>query len=193
MARVRTLPPSGSLVAENAVIQQGIGAPVVQAEEGRGAVAAPRSAGLAEINVGGQHGEGDVGANPPRGVEHRRPEAVEAKPAAALPADTFGDAARFAVDDLVQARDAMADGVRAHFDADVAAAHLVRHRRSGAGAEKGIEDEVAGVGGDVEDALQEAFGLWRGKRRFSHRKEPCDFLLSPLRVVAYIFDKDQSV
>ena len=53
----------------------------------------------------------------------------------------------------------MADGVRAHFDADVAAAHLVRYRSGGAGAEEGVENEVAGVGGDVEDALQKAFGL----------------------------------
>ena len=148
-----------SPVAEDAVVQQRIGVTVVQAEEGRRAVAAPRAAGLAEIDVGGQHGKGDVGANLPRLVEHRRAEAVEAKPAATLPADAFGNAALFAVDDLVQARNAMADGVRAHFDADVAAAHLVCYRRGGAGAEEGIEDEVAGVGGDVEDALQEAFGL----------------------------------
>jgi hypothetical protein len=53
----------------------------------------------------------------------------------------------------------MADGVRAHFDADVAAAHLVGHRRGGAGAEEGVENEVARVGGDVEGALKEAFGL----------------------------------
>ncbi len=131
----------------------------MQAEKRRRAVAAPRTPGFAEIDVGGQHGKGDVGADLPRFVEHRRAKAVEAKSAAALPADVFGDATLFAADDLIQARDAMADGVRAHFDADVAAAHLVRHRRGGAGAEEGIEDEVAGVGGDMENALQEAFGF----------------------------------
>ena len=92
-------------------------------------------------------------------VEHGRAEAVEAEAAAALPADAFGDAALFAVNHFVQARDAMGDGVIAHFNADVAAAHLVRYGGGGAGAEEGVEDEVAGVGGDVEDALNEAFGF----------------------------------
>ena len=35
-----------SLVAEDAVVQQRVGAPVVQAEQGRSAVAAPRAPGL---------------------------------------------------------------------------------------------------------------------------------------------------
>ena len=43
----------------------------------------------------------------------------------------------------------MGDGVIAHFNADIAAAHLVRDGGGGAGAEEGVEDEVAGVGGDV--------------------------------------------
>ena len=131
----------------------------MQAEEGRRAVAAPRTPGLAEIDVGGQHGKGDIGADLPRFVEHRRAEAVEAKPAAAPPADAFGNAALLAADDFAQARHAMADRMRAHFDADIAAAHLVRHRRGSAGAQEGVEDEVTRVGGDVEDALKEAFGL----------------------------------
>ena len=86
-------------------------------------------------------------------VEHGWAEAVEAEAAAALPADAFGDAALFAVNHFVQAGDAMGDGVFAHFNADVAAAHLVRDGCGGAGAEEGVEDEVAGVGGDVENAL----------------------------------------
>ena len=51
----------------------------------------------------------------------------------------------------------MGDGVIAHFNADVAAAHLVRDGCGGAGAEEGVEDEVAGVGGDVEDLLKQLF------------------------------------
>ena len=122
----------------------------MHAQERRRAVAAPRPSGLAEIDVGGQNGEGDVGANLPGRVEYRRTEAIEAKPAAALPADALGNAALLSANDLLQARHAMADRVIAHFDADIAAAHLVRRRRSGAGAEEGIEDEIAGVGGDLE-------------------------------------------
>ena len=53
----------------------------------------------------------------------------------------------------------MADGVFAHFNADVATAHLVGDGSGGAGAEEGVEDKVAGFGGDVEDALDEAFGF----------------------------------
>ena len=48
----------------------------------------------------------------------------------------------------------MRNGVLAHFNADIAASHLVRHCRSRAGAEKGVEDEVAGVGGDVENCVE---------------------------------------
>ena len=44
-------------------------------------------------------------------VKYGRAEAVEAEAAAALPADAFGDAALFAVNHFVQARDAMGDGV----------------------------------------------------------------------------------
>ena len=82
-------------------------------------------------------------------VEYGWAEVVEAEAAAALPADAFGDAALFAVNHFVQAWDAMADGVFAHFNADVAAAHLVCYGSGGAGAEEGVEDEVAGVGGKL--------------------------------------------
>ena len=54
----------------------------------------------------------------------------------------------------------MRDGVLAHFNADVAAAHLVRYGGGGAGAEEGVEDEVAGVGEKLEDALDESFWLF---------------------------------
>ena len=53
--------------------------------------------------------------------------------------------------------------VFAHLDADVAAAHLVRDRGRGTGAEKGIEDEVAGSGIRFKDILDQSFRLWKRK------------------------------
>ena len=149
-----------AFVAEDAVVQQGISAAVVQTEEGGIVIAAPRTPGFAEIDMGGEYGKANVGADMSFFVEYGWAEAIEAEAAAALPAAAFGDAALFAVNHLVQARDAMANGMLAHFNADVAAAHLVRYGGGGAGAEERVEDEIAGVGGDVEDALDEAFRFW---------------------------------
>ena len=84
-------------------------------------------------------------------VEHRRTEAIVAKPATTLPADALGDTGLLAVNDFPQTRNAMADGVLAHLDTDIPPAHLMRHRSRRAGSEEGVEDEIAGVGGDVED------------------------------------------
>ena len=80
-------------IAEDAVVQQGISVTVVQAEEGGSGVAAPRTPGFAEIDVGGEHGKANIGADMPFLVEYGRAEAVEAEAAATLPADAFGDAA----------------------------------------------------------------------------------------------------
>ena len=74
----------------------------------------------------------------------------------------------------------MRHGVLAHLNADVAAAHFVRHCRSGAGAEKGVEDEVAGVGGDMEDTLNKAFGFWSSENFTA--KQLYDFLFCVLCV-----------
>ena len=76
---------------------------------------------------------------------------VVAEAAAALPIDSLGDAAGvFAVDYFLEAGHAMSVAVVAKFDADPAAAHLVGDGGSRAGAEEGVEDKVAGVGGDME-------------------------------------------
>ena len=61
-------------------------------------------------------------------------------------------------------------GVFAHFDADPAPPHLVRHRRRGAGAEEGVEDEVAFVGGDVEDGRQQSLRFGSGEWRFAEQR-----------------------
>ena len=65
----------------------------------------------------------------------------------------------FARDHLLQPGQAVRGGVLAHFDADPAAAHLVRHGGRGAGAEEAVENQVAGVGCDMEDALEQPLGF----------------------------------
>ena len=74
----------------------------------------------------------------------------------------------------------MRGGVLAHLDANPAPAHLVCHGGGGAGAEKAVEDEVVGVGCDVEDALDQPFWLWRCK--YICRIEYNDFLFCFLRM-----------
>ena len=96
----------------------------------------------------------------PCSSKDRLAQAVEAEAAAALPAHRSRDAALLPLDDLAQPRDAMGDRVLAQLDADVAPPHLVRHRRGRAGAEEGVEDQVAGVGGDLEDAFNQPLWLW---------------------------------
>jgi len=95
--------------------------------------------------------------------EHRLPQPVEAKAAAALPVHLAGDTAPLAFHHLPQTGRAVRYGVLANLDADVAAAHLVGHGGGGAAAEKGIEHEVARVGCKRQDALDEPFGFGGGK------------------------------
>ena len=109
-----------------------------------------RRARLGEPDVRGQVREADRRVDAPLLVEDRLAQPVEAEPAAALPAHRLRDAALLPLDDLAQPRHAVRDRVLAQLDADVAPPHLVRHRRGRAGAEEGVEDQVAGVGGDVE-------------------------------------------
>ncbi len=64
-----------------------------------------------------------------------------------MPTDGLADSALVgAVDDLLQARDDVRMAVFAQLDHDPAPAHLVRDSAGGAGAGKGVEDEIAGVG-----------------------------------------------
>ena len=131
----------------------------MQAEQRGFPVSVPRPSGLAEPHVRGENGVANVPPDVPFLVERRGAEPVEAKPAPALPADGLGDAALLAFDDLAQARRAVGDGVLAHLDADVAPAHLVRNGSGGAGAEEGVEDEVALVRCYVKHARHELLGL----------------------------------
>ena len=87
--------------------------------------------------------------------QQRRRQAVVAETAAALPVDGLGDAAGvFAVDHLFQPGDDVGVAVLAQLHHDPAAAHFVGHRAGGAGAGEGVEDEVAGVGGDLNNSFQ---------------------------------------
>ena len=53
--------------------------------------------------------------------------------------------------------------VTAHFNPDVPAAHLVSNGGGRAGAEEGVKNQVAGIGGDVNNAFNQAFRFWRSK------------------------------
>ncbi|OIQ86933.1 hypothetical protein GALL_311920 [mine drainage metagenome] len=105
------------------------------------------------------HGSVDVAV----GVEGGLAQGVEAETAAAFPAHGFADAALLAVDDLLQARDAMGAGMVAHLDTDPATAHLVGHGGCGAGAEKGVENEVVVRRGNSNNVTYQQFWLRRPK------------------------------
>jgi hypothetical protein len=129
----------------------------------------------------GQHGGVVVVVDDPVAplvlFQQRRRQAVVAEAATALPAHCFGNAAGvFAVDDLLQARNDMRMTVLAQLDHDPAPAHLVGDGASGAGAGEGVEDEVAGVGGDVDDPIQKPLRLWRVKGKL-FPKQNVHFLL----------------
>ena len=83
---------------------------------------------------------------------------VETVSAALFPFDGLGDPARvFPGDHLVKTHFAVGVGMTAHFNADVPAVHLVGNGGGGAGAEEGVENQVAGAGGNVDNALNQAF------------------------------------
>lgn len=109
---------------------------------------------------------------PPSESNTGSPERVETEAATALPTRGGGNAALFASDDFLQAWTAMGSGMFAHLDADVAATHLVSDGRSGAGAEKAVEHEVTGVGGKLQNTLNQALWLRRLKNviRFGKKR-----------------------
>ena len=82
------------------------------------------------------------------------------EPTTTVPLHGPRDATLFAFDHLVQARHTIADGMIAHLDADIAAAHLMRDSGRGTGTQKGIENKVAGISCDLEDTLDQRFWLW---------------------------------
>ena len=119
----------------------------------RGVGGVQGGAGFLLPDEGGQRGKAHFGVDSAGGVKNRRAQAGKTKAAAALPAHRRADAALLAGYHLLQARQAVRGGVLAHLDADPAPAHLVRHGGGGAGSEEAVEDEVAGVGCKVYDAL----------------------------------------
>src|SRR3546814_19732750 len=76
-----------SLVAEDAVVEQGVGPAVMNTKQRRPTSAIPGPVRLAEPDVRGQHRKADVAADAAFRVEHRRPQPVEAEAATALPTD----------------------------------------------------------------------------------------------------------
>ena len=79
---------------------------------------------------------------------------VIAETASAFPVYSLGYAAFiFIVDDFLQTGKTMGFAVVSQFNADPAATHFMGYCGGGAGTEKGVEDEVAWVGGDVEYSL----------------------------------------
>ena len=98
------------------------------------------------------------------------------EPAAAFPADRLRNAALLAVHDLLQPRHAMRHRMIAQLNPDPAPPHLVRHRRRGAGTEKGVEHQVAGVAGDRDD-LEEKALRFRCRKRSILLEKLEDFLL----------------
>lgn len=91
--------------------------------------------------------------DPPFLVEDRLAEPVEPESSAPLPFHRLRDPALLSVDNLLQSRDAVGDGVLPHLDADVPPSHLVRHGACGPGAEERVEDKITKVGGNVDNAL----------------------------------------
>ena len=57
----------------------------------------------------------------------------------------------------------MGVGVFAHFDADIAASHFMRDSRHCPRAEETIENQIAGVAGKGEYALDQSFRFWCSK------------------------------
>jgi len=99
--------------------------------------------------MGRQSRKMDTGIDPPRVIENGLSQAVKPETAAALPIDGLGYATLFTLDHLLQARSAVAYGVIPHLDPDVAPSHLVRNGAGRAGPEKGVQNEVAGIGDDL--------------------------------------------
>ncbi len=94
----------------------------------------------------------------------RRCDLIEAIAAAALPVLRLGDAARIVSGNhFIQTNLTMSVGMAAHFHTDPASAHFLRNGSSGAGTKEGIKNQIAGIGGNMDDALNKLFGFRSGK------------------------------
>ena len=101
-------------------------------------------------------------------VDEGRGNLIETVTTATLPILCFGDAAGvLSGDDLVQTHLAVRVGVVTHFYTNPAPSHFLRNSGSGAGAKERVEHKVAGVGGNVDNAFNEALRFWRFKNILS--------------------------
>ncbi len=55
----------------------------------------------------------------------------------------------------------------AHLNTDVTASHFMGDRRGGTRPEEGVQYEVAGIGGYMDNAIKQTFWLWRRKWYFT--------------------------
>ncbi|MNR15036.1 hypothetical protein D3C85_1315460 [compost metagenome] len=96
--------------------------------------------------------------------QQRRCKAHVAKATATLPANCLADTALIlAVDHLLKPRHDMGMAVFAQLDHDPAAAHFMGHSAGSAGAAEGVENEVAGVGGNSQNFAEQPLWLWSCK------------------------------
>lgn len=115
---------------------------------------------------------------------------IEAEPAATLPADRSRNSTLFTVNHLLQARHAMGHSMFTHFNTDIAPPHFVGNSSRGAGAKEGVQDEVAGVGSDMEDTLNECFRLWSAKHIVTKKNNGLFF---GILCMAYVFIRPVSL
>nr|VFJ69530.1 MAG: hypothetical protein BECKFW1821C_GA0114237_10196 [Candidatus Kentron sp. FW] len=161
MAWVSTLSPLIPPVAEHPVVEQGKATSFVDAEKRRYLFPSswPRRTDLAEPDVAGNTGK----------VISRRMwlswSSNTGRPKTVVPllAYGLGNTALFPFDDLSKARGTVGDSMFPHLDADPTPAHFMGDSGDGTGAEEAVEDEIAGVCGDVEDELDETFRFWAFK------------------------------
>src|SRR5262249_32850764 len=92
-------------------------------------------------------------------------ETVKTEDTAAPPADKARNSATLAGNALLDAFNAVSDGMAAALDTEIAAAHFVSHSGSCTRAQVGIKHKIAWIGGDAQHAVYQSFRLRRVKDR----------------------------
>ena len=97
-------------------------------------------------------------------VNERRCYLIESVSSASLPALRLGNAAGvFPGNNLIHAHFAMGIGMIAHFHANPTPPHFLCDGSGSTGTEEGIKNQIAGIGGNMDDALNKLFGFRSGK------------------------------
>lgn len=98
-------------------------------------------------------GKGNGFVDPPFLIEDRLAKSIEPEPASSLPVDRFGNTALLTFDHLLEAGEAVRNGMFPHFNADVSTSHFVRHGAGGPRTEEGVENEITGIGGYCDNSI----------------------------------------